>query len=71
MTCSRARIFVDALLAYGLAGAVFAAAFLTLGIHRVVPVAAHASIGFRLLVLPGAAALWPLLLVRWIRGATL
>jgi len=63
-----AEFFVDALAAYGLAGAVFAAAFVTVGIHRVDPAAEHAPIGFRLIVVPGVAALWPLLLVRWIRG---
>ncbi|HEY2013460.1 MAG TPA: hypothetical protein VGH38_08165 [Bryobacteraceae bacterium] len=63
-----AELFVGVLTAYGLAGAVFAAAFVTLGIGKVDPVAAHAPVGFRLIVMPGAAALWPLLLVRWIRA---
>ena len=62
-----AELFVDALAAYGLAGAVFAVAFVTRGIHRIDPVAEHAPVGFRVIVLPGVAALWPLLLVRWIR----
>jgi hypothetical protein len=60
-----AEYFIDALAAYGLVGAVFAAAFVTLGIHRVDPVAEHAPLGFRLIVIPGAALLWPLLLLRW------
>ena len=64
-----AELFVDALTAYGLAGLVFAAAFVTMGIQRVDSVAEHAPLGFRLIVLPGAAALWPLLLVRWLRAA--
>jgi len=64
-----AQFFIDALAAYGLAGAVFAVAFVTVGIHRVDPVAEHAPVGFRLIVLPGVAALWPLLLVRWLRGS--
>ena len=59
---------VDALAAYGLTGAVFAIAFVTAGIQRVDPVAEHAPVGFRLIVMPGAAALWPLLLTRWIRA---
>ena len=63
-----AEWFVGALALYGLAGAVFAAAFVIFGIHRVDPVAEHAPVGFRLIVLPGAAALWPLLLARWIRS---
>jgi hypothetical protein len=63
-----AEFFVDALAAYGLAGAVFALAFVTVGLHRVDPVAAHSPVSFRLIVIPGAAALWPFLLVRWIQG---
>ena len=64
-----AEFFVDALALYGLAGAVFAAVFITAGIDRVDPVAQHAPVSFRLIVIPGVAALWPLLLVRWIRSA--
>ena len=63
-----AELFVDALAVYGLAGAVFAVAFGTLGIQRVDSVAEHAPVGFRLIVLPGVAALWPLLLVRWLKA---
>ncbi|MGE0638904.1 MAG: hypothetical protein AB7G12_03385 [Thermoanaerobaculia bacterium] len=39
------------------------------GIERIDPAARGASRGFRLIVLPGAVALWPLLLRRWVRGA--
>ena len=63
-----AELLVDGLTAYGLAGLVFAVAFVTMGIQRVDSVAEHAPLGFRLIVLPGAAALWPLLLVRWLRA---
>jgi hypothetical protein len=59
--------FVEALAAYGLTGVVFAALFVMFGIHRVDPVAEGAPFSFRLIVVPGVAALWPLLLVRWIR----
>ena len=64
-----AELLVDGLAAYGLAGLVFAVVFVTMGIQRVDSVAEHAPLGFRLIVLPGAAALWPLLLVRWLRAA--
>jgi hypothetical protein len=60
--------FVDALAAYALIGAVFAAIFVMFGIHRVDPAAGGAPFSFRLIVVPGVAALWPLLLARWIRG---
>lgn len=63
-----AEFFVVVLAAYWVAGAVFAVAFATRGVQRIDPVAEHAPVGFRLIVMPGAAALWPLLLVRWIRS---
>lgn len=50
-------------------GAPFAVAFAWRGAAVVDPAAAHASPGFRVLVLPGAAALWPLLLARWFRAS--
>jgi hypothetical protein len=49
-------------------GAVFAVLFAWRGVERVDPAAAGGSLGFRLLILPGAAALWPLLLRRWASG---
>ena len=64
-----AEWFVGGLAVYALAGAVFAAGFVAAGIQRVDRVAENASLGFRLIVLPGVAALWPVLLVRWIRTA--
>ncbi|MHC5211848.1 MAG: hypothetical protein ACYTG2_14100 [Planctomycetota bacterium] len=50
-------------------GLVFALAFVWRGVSRVDPAAAGGSLGFRLLIVPGAAALWPLLLRRWMSGA--
>jgi hypothetical protein len=65
-----AEFFVAALAVYGLASGVFAVVFALFGIHRVDPVAEHAPFGFRLIVIPGAAALWPLLLTRWLRAVS-
>ena len=53
---------------YAAMGLAFACAFLTLGIVRVDPVSKGSGIGFRLIILPGVAALWPVLLTRWIRA---
>ncbi|MDJ0864966.1 MAG: hypothetical protein QNK03_02585 [Myxococcota bacterium] len=50
-------------------GAAFALAFALFGVQRVDPTARHGSIGFRLVILPGVALLWPLLALRWWRGA--
>ena len=63
-----AELFVGALALYAAAGVVFAIAFVLFGISRVDSVAEHAPIGFRLIVIPGVAALWPLLLRRWHRA---
>lgn len=53
--------------AYAAVGVVFALAFVTRGVGRIDAAARGAPIGFRLLIAPGAAALWPLLLRRWLR----
>jgi hypothetical protein len=63
------EILVGTLAVYALVGVLFAAAFVAAGIGRVDPVAQHAPLGFRLIVMPGVAALWPLLLRRWLRSA--
>ena len=60
------ELLIGALALYALAGLLFAAVFVAAGIHRVDPAADHAPWGFRLIVLPGAGLLWPLLLRRWI-----
>ena len=60
-----AELFVYVLMAYALVGLLFGIAFVSAGIQRVDHAAAGSGIGFRLLVLPGSAALWPLLLARW------
>ena len=50
-------------------GLVFALPFAVFGVGRIDPHAVHGSWGFRILIIPGAAALWPLLLWWWISGA--
>jgi hypothetical protein len=61
--------FVVALLElYSGLGLLFALLFVFLGVNRIDPQARDASPGFRLLILPGAAAFWPLLLHRWACG---
>ena len=49
-------------------GVLFAIAFVLKGAGRVDPLARQGTWGFRLLILPGAAALWPLLASRWRKG---
>ncbi len=55
---------------YALAGVAFAVLFLPRGIVRVDPRVAGAPKALRLLILPGVAAFWPVLLWRWIAGAS-
>ncbi len=49
-------------------GLVFALAFVFVGLARVNPSAAQSSLFTRLMFLPGAVGLWPVLLVTWIRA---
>ena len=51
-----------------LIGLCFAVAFAARGAGRLDPVARHGTIGFRLLVIPGAMTLWPYLAWRVARG---
>ena len=53
---------------YAAIGAVTAVAFALFGVTRVQP--APVSLGARILILPGAAALWPYVLLRWIKAKT-
>ena len=54
--------------AYSAVGLLFAIAFVTTGIGQVDPISKGSGLGFRLIILPGVAALWPVLLTRWIRA---
>jgi hypothetical protein len=54
---------------YTAIGAVFGVAFVAVGAARVDHAAAGSPWSFRLLIWPGAAALWPLMLAKWIRAA--
>jgi hypothetical protein len=54
--------------AYTGAGILFGILFVVRGVQRIDASAVGAGWGFRLLILPGVAALWPLLAWRWLRG---
>lgn len=54
--------------AYLACGFLFALPFAFFGVGRIDPHASRGSWGFRLLIIPGATALWPLLLWRWAGG---
>jgi hypothetical protein len=62
------NFLIGALAIYLLCGLAFAIAFVFAGAGKIDPHAERGSWGFRLLILPGAAALWPLLARRWWKG---
>ena len=61
-------VFFIALEVYLACGLLFAVPFVLIGVGRIDPHAAHGSWGFRLVIIPGTIALWPLLLRRWAKG---
>jgi hypothetical protein len=64
-----AEILVLVIEIYLVAGIVFGIAFVTRGVQAIDHAAAGTGWCFRLIILPGVAAFWPLLLRRWIRKA--
>lgn len=63
-----AEVFLILLGMYLAGGLVFAIPFALVGVRKIDSHAAHGSWGFRLLIIPGTVALWPLLLRRWWKG---
>lgn len=51
---------------YGIAGLVTAVAFVTVGVKNVLPSATTMTAPARIMLLPGAAVLWPYVLYRWL-----
>jgi len=60
-----AQIVTWGLAAYGTIGLLFGLAFILRGAGVLDPIARESSVGFRLMILPGAVGLWPWLLARW------
>ncbi|WP_320822095.1 hypothetical protein [Reinekea sp.] len=56
------------ILVYLLTGVGFAIAFVLVGFRKIDPSAENAGFLVRLMWLPGAIALWPYLLPKWIRS---
>ncbi|MFM9862075.1 MAG: hypothetical protein ACKVRO_00580 [Micropepsaceae bacterium] len=63
-----AQMVVDAAGLYLAAGAAFAFIFLSFGLRRLDPTAAAGPLRFKLLIAPGVAVLWPLMMVLWAAG---
>ena len=56
------------LVIYAIAGIVTALAFVSVGLSQVLHPPMPATLGARILFIPGAFALWPYVLIRWRRA---
>ena len=63
-----AEILVAMLTLYTAAGVAFGIVFVARGVSRVDEHAAGTGLGFRVIIFPGVAALWPLLASQWMRA---
>ena len=63
-----AEVILLIALAYVLCGLAVGVPFVLRGVDRVDTSAQGASLGFRLLILPGTVALWPLMATKWIKA---
>jgi hypothetical protein len=62
------ELLVNLATVYAAIGLVFAVVFVFAGVGRIDESAKGAPLTFRLLIIPGVAALWPLMLMRWAGG---
>lgn len=62
-----AGLLVTTALAYLAAGLLFAVPFVARWAGRLDPAAREGTVGFRLLAIPGAALLWPVLVAKLLR----
>jgi hypothetical protein len=60
--------FVWAMYAYAAIGVIFAIFFALWGVQKMDTQAQGSGVGFRLLLIPGIAAFWPLFARRWMRA---
>jgi hypothetical protein len=67
MTVTAAQLLVQSVTIYASVGAAFAVVFLWQWVGRLDSAAEHGTWGFRVLVFPGVAVLWPLFVVRLLR----
>jgi hypothetical protein len=61
-------LVLDVVALYAAIGMITALAFVIFGIARVLPAGTPVTLGARVLLLPGAAILWPYVLLRWARA---
>jgi len=61
-------ILLYGLALYAAAGFIVALAFVACGVTRVLPQPAPVTLPARLLLIPGAFALWPYVAIRWLKA---
>ena len=61
-------IVLLAIALYATVGVVIAVAFLVFGVTRVLSEPAPVTLGARIMLFPGAVALWPYVLIRWLKS---
>ena len=61
-------IVLQAVALYAVAGIAIAASFLAFGVTSVLPTRSTVTLGARIVLFPGAVALWPYVLIRWLRS---
>ena len=61
-------IVLTVLALYAAAGVAIGIAFVAFGVTRVLPEPMPVTLGARILLVPGAAALWPYVLMRWLKS---
>lgn len=61
--------FLTAVAIYLIIGVLFGIYFVAAGVERIDKAARGAPLGFRIVILPGTVALWPLLIGRLLRGS--
>jgi hypothetical protein len=66
MNVETAEVIVGTLAGYAMLGLVFALAFVSRGVAAIDPGARAMPWPARLLIVPGVAALWPLMLWKWL-----
>jgi len=63
-----AEVILFVCMAYSLCGLAMGVPFVLSGVDRVDSSARGASTGFRLVILPGTVALWPLIAAKWVKA---
>ncbi|CAN5727043.1 hypothetical protein BH10BAC3_BH10BAC3_05440 [soil metagenome] len=61
------NIFLSAVAVYVLIGVVFTVLFIFRGLQKVDEGTHGSTLGFKLIIIPGCIALWPVLLRKWIK----